>query len=416
MTSRDNSIVFQSGTIGSLKLKNRLVRSATFESAATLTGDTGQVTDAMLEIHRNLAKGGVGLIIMGIVGVYSKCIGHGQMRLDDDKYIKSFEQVAKAVHEIDNECKIMPQLHHYGRQSIRMDIIDQLIGTMPGPLRKRMKEDDRDLDLSDTHASIEVVAPSALYDDYLKRTPRELELEEVEEIIDAFAEAIRRSQEAGFDGVQLHAAHGWLLSSFMSPLTNKRTDKYGGSVENRVRMVKEIHDRARKKVGADFPILIKYNTTDFYPGGIDMKEALEVGKMLSDIGFDALEVSGGAWVAVTRSQEDLGWKPVLLPESRTEINKREKEAYFREAARIVKEAVSIPVITVGGLRSFDLIEEIIEKGDADFAALSRPLVRQPDLPNLWQTGQGNNKARCISCNGCVPGGEDLIPLKCRMKK
>jgi 2,4-dienoyl-CoA reductase-like NADH-dependent reductase (Old Yellow Enzyme family) len=241
-----------------------------------------------------------------------------------------------------------------------------------------------------------------------------LSLDEVEEIIDAYAAGIGRAQEAGFDGVQLHAAHGWLLSSFLSPRTNQREDRYGGSTENRTRIVTEIHERARKKVDEGFPILIKFNTTDFLPSGIDTGEALGIAAILAKIGFAALETSGGMWENVTRPREELGFAPVLLPESRTEIRKKDHEAYFLPAATEIKKSVEVPIMLVGGMKSIDRIEEILEAGYVDFVSMSRPLIRQPDLPNLWLSGEGPETAACISCNACLP--MDPNPLTCRAKK
>ena len=251
---------------------------------------------------------------------------------------------------------------------------------------------------------VEPTAPSAIHDTLFDRTPRPMTRNEIEEIIEAFAEGIRRAQEAGFDGVQLHAAHGYLLSSFLSPRTNQRDDSYGGSTQNRTRIVREIYERARKKVGDRFPILIKFNTTDFLPGGIDPDEALRIAEILGKIGFAAIETSGGMWEACTRTKEELGWKPVLLPEARTGIATADQEAYFLPGARAIKDKTKATVILVGGLRSFSKIEEVLGAKAADFVALSRPLIRQPDLPNLWGTGEGPDKAECISCNACLPVG------------
>ena len=166
----------------------------------------------------------------------------------------------------------------------------------------------------------EPTAPSAVYDATFDRTPRSLAVPEIEAIIDAFAEGVLRVQKVGFDGAQLHAAHGYLLSSFLSPRTNARDDQYGGSTENRTRIVREIYMKARNKVGDRFPILIKMNTTDFFPGGIDPDKAVRVGKLLSDTGFNAIETRGGMWEAATRSEEELGWVPVILPEAWTGIS------------------------------------------------------------------------------------------------
>ena len=268
----------------------------------------------------------------------------------------------------------------------------------------------------EAHRATEATAPSAVHDAFFDRTPREVTPTEIERIIGAFAEGIVRAREAGFDGVQLHAAHGYLLSSFLSPGTNRRDDQYGGSTENRTRIVREIYKQARSKVGNDFPILIKMNTTDFLPGGMDMTEAVRVGKMLSDTGFTAIEASGGMWEATTRPKEELGWDPVILPESRTGIKSKGQEAYFLPGANALKEEIAAPIILVGGLRSFSRIEKVLNSKAADFVSLSRPLIRQPDLPNRWFSGEGADKAECISCNACLPirnaplglSGEDAV--------
>ena len=206
-------------------------------------------------------------------------------------------------------------------------------------------------------------------------------LEEINEIIEAFAEGVRRAQEAGFDGAQLHAAHGYLLSSFLSPRTNQREDQYGGSTENRTRIIKDIYQRAKRKVSDRFSILIKMNTTDFLPGGVDLNEAVQVGKMLSEVGFAAIETSGGMWEAVTRKKEELGWPPVILPESRTGIKTQDQEAYFLPGGKALKEKTNATVIAVGGFRSFSKIEEVLDSKAVDFVSMSRPLIRQPNLPD-----------------------------------
>ncbi len=261
--------------------------------------------------------------------------------------------------------------------------------------------------------TVEPTAPSAIHDPTFDRTPRALTVEEIEKIIESFAEGVRRAQEAGFDGVQLHAAHGYLLSSFLSPQTNRREDQYGGSIENRFRMIKNIYEQARKKVDERFPIVIKMNTTDLLPDGVDLAEAIRLGRALSKLGFSAIEASGGMWEAATRSQEELGWPPVILPEARTAIKTRDQEAYFLQGAKALKEETGATIILVGGLRSFGKIEEILTSKAADFVSISRPLVRQPDLPNLWRSGEGPDRAECISCNACLPVGS--VRIACRIK-
>jgi 2,4-dienoyl-CoA reductase-like NADH-dependent reductase (Old Yellow Enzyme family) len=225
--------------------------------------------------------------------------------------------------------------------------------------------------------------------------------EEIEETIEAFAKVARRAKEAEFDAVQLHAAHGWLLSEFLSPYTNRRTDEYGGTTENRVKIVEDIYKRIVENVGKDFPILIKINVDDFLEGGINLKESKRIAKRLSKRGFAAIETSGCMWEVTTRSREELGWNPVMLPESRTNIRSKDKEAYFLPHAREIRKVIAAPLILVGGIRSLDVIENIMAEGSVDFVALCRPLIRQPDLPNKWLKEIGGLTADCISCNGCV---------------
>jgi 2,4-dienoyl-CoA reductase-like NADH-dependent reductase (Old Yellow Enzyme family) len=260
------------------------------------------------------------------------------------------------------------------------------------------------------HDPIEPTAPSAIPDTLLGRTPRELAAAEIAEIVGSFAAAIGRAQEAGFDGVQLHAAHGWLLSSFLSPHTNRRQDRYGGSTANRARILTDIVGTARRTVGEDFPILVKINTTDFLPDGMSPDEAAAVAERLAEAGVTAVETSGGMWEALTRTEEELGWTPALIPESRIGIRRPEEEGYFLEGARRVKGSAGVPVIAVGGFRSFAKVEEVLAAGDADLVALSRPLIRQPDLPRRWLEGS-SDRADCLSCSGCLPHADE--PLHCR---
>ncbi len=413
MPDRKNSIVFSPCCIRKIELKNRIVRSATFENAANVDG---KVTEQLIEIYHKLAKGGVGLIITGNVSVYSKAFTrHRVLGIYDDNFISGLKKMSQTVHDTNSECKVMVQLQHPGRQVLNPETLSKLNPFLPPAYMSYIKR-HQEVIQSYQHPPhrVEPTAPSAIFDTLFEQTPRALTLEEINEIIESHAEGIRRAQEAGFDGVQLHAAHGYLLSTFLSPWTNRRNDKYGGSTENRIRIFVEIYEQAKKKVGEDFPITIKMNTTDFLPGGMNIEEATKIGEILSRIGFAAIETSGGMWEAVTRGREQLSWRPVILPESRTGIKTIDQEAYFLPGAKALKEKTDIPIILVGGLKTFDKIEEILESGSADFVSLSRPLIRQPDLPNLWLSDSSNNRAECISCNACLPIMDE--PLKCRMKK
>ncbi len=410
MAAKDKLMVFQPGRIGRIELKNRLVRSATYENAAT---EQGEVTEDLVELYRRLGQGGVGLIITGITSVLSKAHSpHRSLLIDDDQYIPGLKRISDAVHNLGNGCKIMIQLHHPGRQIIRPEDAPRIGPFLPPAMLIALSRRQPEQGPGQVPPPLpDPVAPSAVEDKMFGRTPRALTLEEVEEIVEAFAQGIRRAQEAGFDGVQLHAAHGWLLSSFLSPHTNRRDDRYGGSTWNRTQIIREIVEQARKWVDASFPILIKLNTTDFFPDGTNLEEVARVAEIVKEIGFAAVETSGGMWEAVTLGEKELGWPPYLLPESRTGINRQGQEGYFLSGAEVVKKRTGLPVMLVGGMRSLDRIEEVLQSGAADFISLARPLIRQPDLPNQWLSGENPGKADCISCNACLGAGNTV--LSCR---
>jgi len=374
MALRQECLAFRPGKIGTLEIKNRLVRSATWENAAS---ESGHVTDPLQDMYRALAKGGVGLIITSHSVVHPRGMTDPRMIwVADDSYIPSVRTLARAVHQTASDCKVMIQLTHSGRQPT------------PG-------------------TGVEPVGPSAVYDEFSKQTPREMTLEEIEDVVEAFAQAIRRARVAGLDGVQLHGAHGYLLSSFLSPRANKRKDRYGGSVENRCRIVREIVECGHKEAGHDFPVLIKMNSVDYLPGGVDIEESKKIAECLSQIELAAFEISGCTWETITRSEEEIGFKPAPIPEARKGIKTKEQEAYFWQYAKEIRKVVNKPMILVGGIRSIGKIEEILEEGSIDFCAMCRPLVREPDLPNRWLRGEGSETAACISCNQCIPENGSL---------
>lgn len=363
---RIKSLVFEPKEIGGIVIKNRLVRSATYEGMAS---EDGVVTDELVELYETLAVGGVGLIITGYAYVQSSGKSMpSQTGIDKNDLIPGLSKIAKTIHGHGDGCKVAIQLVHSGRQSFILE---------------------------------KTVAPSAILEPLSNKMPREMTIEEIEETINAFAEAARRAKEAGFDAVQLHAAHGYLLSEFLSPYTNKRTDEYGDSIEKRGKIVADIYKKIAENVGRDFPILIKMNVDDFVEGGINLNESKKIAEMLSKTGVAAIETSGCMWDIMLRSKEELGWEPAMTPESRINISSKDKEAYHLPYAKEIKKVINVPLILVGGIRSLDVIEKILAEGNADFIALSRPLIRQPDLPNRWLKGIGGLTADCISCNSCV---------------
>jgi 2,4-dienoyl-CoA reductase-like NADH-dependent reductase (Old Yellow Enzyme family) len=336
-----------------LDLKNRMVRSATYEKRADVDGF---VTDALIDFYKDLAGGGSSLIITGnaLVHLSGRSIPQS-ICIHNDHYTDKLRKLADAVHNLDG--KIVIQLSHGGRQCFP----SLLGGKQP-------------------------IAPSAVYDPSTRITPREMAHEEVWGIIDAFADSARRALNAGFDGIQIHAAHGYLVSAFLSPHTNRRYDYWGGDEERRFHFIEDIYEAMRKEVGSVFPIMVKMNADDFIEGGLRPAESLRIAKRLQALGFSAIEVSGGMFES---------GKMTVRPN----IEKEDQEAYFREAAGLFAKELEIPVMIVGGIRSRGIAEDILQKGDADLISLSRPLIREPDLPNKFMAGK--ERADCISCNNCM---------------
>lgn len=346
-------MLFETFNLAGIDIENRIVRSATYEKRADVDGF---VTDALIEFYKELVKGGVGLIITGNALVHISGRSVSQMIcIHNNHYIDKLKRLTEAVHKLDG--KIIIQLVHGGRQCF-----PALLG------------------------GLQPIAPSEVYDPSIKITPREMTNEEIWEIIEAFGDAARRAMYAGFDGVQIHGAHGYLINEFLSPHTNRRDDYWGGDEERRFHFMEEVYKAMRKEVGDNYPILIKINADDFIEGGLRPEESLRIAKRLEQSGIDAIEVSGGMY--------ESGIKTAQL-----NILKEEQEAYFRDSARLFKSNLNVPVILVGGIRSKAVAEDILQKGAADLISISRPLIREPDLPNKFK--EGKEKADCISCNGCM---------------
>jgi 2,4-dienoyl-CoA reductase-like NADH-dependent reductase (Old Yellow Enzyme family) len=348
--------LFETTSINRMTLRNRFVRSATWEGLGNKDGSVSvKVTEKMVE----LAKGEVGLIISGYSFVSPEGRSTpGQLAVYDDRFVPGLKGMVDAVHSAGG--KIAQQIVHGGAFAN-----PELTGT-------------------------EAVGPSAGVGKC-----RPLRKEELEGIVSAFTRAARRAKGAGFDAVQVHGAHGFLLSEFLSLTFNKRTDEYGGSIENRARLLLEVVRSVREVVGPDFPVLVKLNSEDFLEGGLTPEESVQVSRMLEKASVDAIEFSGGTGASPQK----------FLPPRPGALDTREKEVYYREAAKIYKEVVSIPLMLVGGIRSYEVAAELVENGIADYIALSRPLIVEPGLVKRWREGD-RRKAECISCNGCfVPARE-----------
>jgi len=222
-------------------------------------------------------------------------------------------------------------------------------------------------------------------DGYVGSGGKVMTAEDIQAIIEAFAQAARRAKEAGFDAIQIHGAHGFLINQFLSPAFNQRTDAYGGSIANRAKAVLEILAKMRSHVGRDFPILIKMNSEDVIDGGLTVDDSLQAALMLERAGVDAIELSGGTVVTGDHCRKD--------------VDSEEKEAYWRKAAKAFKAKLTVPLILVGGIRSLQLAEKLYAEGYADYFSMSRPFIREPGLVARWVAGD-LRKATCLSDNLC----------------
>ncbi len=345
-------------TIAGMEIRNRFMRSATWDSSAT---DDGEVTDISVRIIEGLARGGVGLIVTGYAYVSEE--GKAAIRqygISDDRHVEGLRRLVKAAH--DHGAKIAAQIAHGGintRMLLRRD------GQALGP----------------SHIEGHPWEHRAM-------TP-----EEVEATVHSFAAAAVRAKRAGFDAVQLHGAHGYLMTQFLSPLTNHRTDEWGGSPQKRQRFHLAVLRAVRQAVGDDYPVMIKLGLRDSREGGMTLAEGLETLKAMAGEGLSAAEISIGTGSAtVTARPED------------------QEHVYFREDAAAAKRTVDIPIMLVGGIRSLSTVESILD-GDADMVSLSRPLIRENDLIARWQGGD-RSPAKCLSCNKCFGFGVRGEPLEC----
>lgn len=351
--------LFDKTKILNMQMKNRFIRTALCEE---LADNDGHLTPELFDIYRELAKGGVSTIITGYSYVTKdEKPSQGLMGIYDDSFIEEYKTFTDEIHSLG--ANIIMQIV-YGGFMTTFNVGERVIW-----------------------------GPSTTKNEVTGTYSKEMTKDEIKYLVKAFADAALRVKKAGFDGVQMHSAHGYLLSQFLSPYYNKRQDEYGGSIENRARIVFEVFQAIRNAVGKDFPVLIKLNSADYVKeGGFTQEESLYVAKKLADLGIDAIEVSGG----------NSSIKEVLdnnLVTSRNKINgNKEKESYFKDYAVKLADMVDIPVILVGGNRSLDIMEDLLNKGVSYFS-LGRPLTAEPDLINRWQKGD-LKPTKCVSCNSC----------------
>lgn len=357
--------LFDTTNIHTLTLANRFVRSATWEGMAA---EDGSCTQKLIDLMVKLAHGGVGLIITGHCYVSREGqAGPWQLGIHRDDFVDDLKELTTAVHA--SGGKIVMQIAHAGCHAV-----SELTGQ-------------------------EAVGPSVMSGD---KGPlcRAMTIEEIKHVVKAFGQAAARAQRAGFDGVQVHAAHGYLLSEFLSPFYNKRDDAYGGSIDHRARILLEVIQEIKNQAGYEFPLMVKLNSEDFVEGGLSVQEMLQVAALLEKAGAHAIELSGGTmfsgkYVAVRRGK----------------LTTREDEVYYLEAARAFKAKIKLPLMLVGGIRSFEVAERLVVEGITDYVSLARPLIRETDLVNRWKSGD-RGRAACQSDNLCFKPAMQGIGVYC----
>ncbi|MFH1486725.1 MAG: NAD(P)/FAD-dependent oxidoreductase [Chloroflexota bacterium] len=349
--------LFEPGRIGTLQLQNRLIMAAMGTFSATAEGEA---TQRMLDYYAARARGGVGLIIVQLTSVMANARG-GRYHLAayDDKFIPRLRKISQVAHE--HGAKIALQFGHHGTEHSEPP---RLKGFEPGEM--------------------DIVAPSAIPYTRTGVVPRELSIAEIHQIAEAFAEAARRARDADFDAVEFHGAHGKLISQFFCPYYNRRTDDYGGSLEKRARFACEILERSRSKVGSDFPLILRVDGYNGFEGGATIDDLVKQVPLLVEAGADALHISAGSteashWQFVTYLQP----YGMLVP-----------------FAAAVKKVAKVPVIAVAKLGDPAVAEQVLRDGSADFVALARPFLADPELPNKVREGRDNEIVRCIFCNNC----------------
>ncbi len=357
--------LFETTSINSMTLKNRFVRSATWVG---LANQDGSCTQRLIDLTTKLAEGEVGLIISGFTFVSQDGhVGSSQMGIHNGDLLKGLSKMTEAVHQAGGTLAV--QLMHGG-----LFADPQLTGQ-------------------------EALGPSVMA---TEKGPmgREMTHEEIHLIVDGFRDAATRAKKAGFDGIQIHAAHGFLLSQFLSPFFNKREDEYGGSIENRARLLLEVVRSVREAVGDKFSLLVKFNTKDYLEGGFDVDDMLQTAGMLEQSGVDAIELSGGTTISLLTGDPDNSFSPV-----------GKRGVYYEEAAKRYKEQVGLPLILVGGIRSYGESQRLVEEGTADYVSMCRPLIREPDLIKRWKSGDTGD-SECISDHACFQPGMEGKGVYC----
>lgn len=347
--------VFEEVKIKNMAVKNRFVRSSTWENMAT---DSGHLTKPLLDLYETLAKNDVGLIITGYANIVpEEKPNAGMFGIYNDSFIEDYKKLTACVQSYG--CKIILQLA-YGGTKTTYNVKDRVI-----------------------------YSPSDIPEKSTNITGKPMTLEDIKYITHAFSEAALRAKKSGFDGIEIHAAHTYLINQFLSPYYNKRTDQYGGSLTNRMRFLTEIYEATRQKVGDNFPIIVKLTSTEFFDGGLSFEETKIICKELEKIGVDGLEITG-----------NIHGKAEKLIGREFDGFKIQRDIYFGDYAAEISKIVNLPIIVVGGIKNYYAVEELLNNSNIEFFALSRPLLTEPSLIQRWKNEPFKKNVKCIRCSKC----------------
>jgi 2,4-dienoyl-CoA reductase-like NADH-dependent reductase (Old Yellow Enzyme family)/thioredoxin reductase len=343
--------LFSPFSIRTLKAKNRIVMPP---MATHYASPEGFVTDRQIAYYAERARGGVGYITVEHTGILQQGKASPKMLLiSSDEHASKIENLIEAVHEAGG--KIVVQINHAGRQT------------------------------SSTVTGSPIVGPSPISCPTRNEIPRELSVGEIEEITEAFSMAAQRVKNAGADGIELHMAHGYLICSFLSPFSNRRSDQYGGDIDGRTRFSRDVLNAVRNQVGPDFPIICRLSGDEYVDGGLKIEETKQIAQILEKEGADALHISACNVVSGYLNQP-----PYYV-----------EEGVFVHLAEAIKSVVNIPVITVGRIRNPVMADQIVRDGKADFVSMGRALIADPHLPKKAEEGRFEEIIPCISCNRCI---------------
>jgi len=346
--------VFDSIHIGNLECKNRILRSATWEAMAD---EEGFMSQAQYDLYETLARNEVGLISTGYARVMEDEFPNaGMMGIYDDKFISSYQKLTDLVHKYG--AKIMMQIAYGGTKTT-------------------YKVGER-----------RIFAPSDIPEKATGTQGHKMTQEDISALIAAHGQAARRVKESGFDAVQIHAGHGYLLNQFLNPYYNNREDQYGGSLENRARLIFECYDAVREAVGEEFPVLIKLTCSDFTEGGFCFDECRKLCALLEERGMDAIEVSG-----------NIHGKAEKMVGQEYDHHVITAHGFFVEYAKVIANDLDIPVYVTGGYRSLSEMEKWLNSSEITGFGMSRPLISEPDLVSYWKNGE-DKTARCVFCSKC----------------